>query len=280
MEESYSSNHADSSHADFVSGSGTTVKEIIEILLAISMTPLLASLLLPWSVTPKFIYHATKDSCFFTYIRTIIEYPFIVVLPVWLVTVLTGQEENVKATNWTSIMWIILLSACLGIMVVNYGITEPKWEGFQSFWDKIKDKPLTSSVPFTGLHHPINNKPGEDTFGIGGRKAKSNGGVDKIKYPFITNYRAIVIYVTVIAILAVDFPIFPRRYAKTKKYGYSLMDLGTGAFIFANGIIAPEAKGRNSNLLKSWMSSLPLFALGIIRLLTVKGRKHTHFFIF
>jgi hypothetical protein len=32
--------------------------------------------------------------------------------------------------------------------------------------------------------------------------------------------------VTAICILGVDFPIFPRRFAKTADYGYGLMDLG------------------------------------------------------
>jgi hypothetical protein len=34
--------------------------------------------------------------------------------------------------------------------------------------------------------------------------------------------------VTAICILGVDFPIFPRRFAKTADYGYGLMDLGKG----------------------------------------------------
>jgi phosphatidylinositol glycan class W len=37
--------------------------------------------------------------------------------------------------------------------------------------------------------------------------------------------------VTAICILGVDFPIFPRRFAKTADYGYGLMDLGKVAAI-------------------------------------------------
>lgn len=40
---------------------------------------------------------------------------------------------------------------------------------------------------------------------------------------------------TAIAILGVDFSVFPRRFAKTDKYGVSIMDTGTSMFIFAMG---------------------------------------------
>lgn len=62
--------------------------------------------------------------------------------------------------------------------------------------------------------------------------------------PFVTALRTFANIFTAIAILAVDFPIFPRRFAKTESYGTGLMDIGVGVFMLAHGITAPEARGK------------------------------------
>ncbi|CAM9319321.1 unnamed protein product, partial [Ectocarpus fasciculatus] len=48
---------------------------------------------------------------------------------------------------------------------------------------------------------------------------------------------------TCIAILAVDFPVFPRRFAKTETFGVSLMDIGIGTFICASAFTSRYARG-------------------------------------
>ncbi|KAH0815982.1 hypothetical protein GEV33_006811 [Tenebrio molitor] len=54
---------------------------------------------------------------------------------------------------------------------------------------------------------------------------------------YITNSRSTIHIISVVAILAVDFLVFPRRFAKTETFGYSLMDVGVGLFMFSNGIV-------------------------------------------
>jgi phosphatidylinositol glycan class W len=87
--------------------------------------------------------------------------------------------------------------------------------------------------------------------------------------------------VTCLGILAVDFRLFPRRFAKVETWGTSLMDLGVGSFVFSGGIVAarPILKERatgkegplHQRLLSSMRHALPLLLLGIIRTLSVKG---------
>ncbi|KAJ4422745.1 Glucosaminyl phosphatidylinositol (GlcN-PI) nositol acylation protein [Gnomoniopsis sp. IMI 355080] len=105
--------------------------------------------------------------------------------------------------------------------------------------------------------------------------------------PFLTSFRASILVITCLAILAVDFRIFPRRFAKVETWGTSLMDVGVGAFVFSAGLVGarPVLKERAAHaggsramastlpgrLGRSVRHALPLFALGVVRLLSVKG---------
>ncbi|KDP42278.1 hypothetical protein JCGZ_01602 [Jatropha curcas] len=95
----------------------------------------------------------------------------------------------------------------------------------------------------------------------------------------ISSYRVAVMVVTCLCILAVDFRIYPRRYAKTETYGTSLMDLGVGSFILANSLVSRQARKVSSVNLKSAIrSTSPLLLLGFGRLLftnTVDYQLHT-----
>ncbi|XP_063058742.1 phosphatidylinositol-glycan biosynthesis class W protein [Engraulis encrasicolus] len=94
--------------------------------------------------------------------------------------------------------------------------------------------------------------------------------------PFITIFRVEVNVKTALCILAVDFSVFPRRYAKTETYGTGVMDIGVGAYILANALVCPEARRKEkkgshfSHVLRQLWSVWPLFFLGMVRFISVK----------
>ncbi|XP_065503470.1 phosphatidylinositol-glycan biosynthesis class W protein [Caloenas nicobarica] len=102
--------------------------------------------------------------------------------------------------------------------------------------------------------------------------------------PAITAFRVYVNVLTSISILAVDFPQYPRRFAKAETYGTGVMDFGVGAFIFGNALVCPEVRqkfcvtqSKFSSLARQFFSVWPLIFLGIGRLLSVKSIEyHEH----
>ncbi|KAM1584226.1 hypothetical protein ACFX1Z_037228 [Malus domestica] len=87
-----------------------------------------------------------------------------------------------------------------------------------------------------------------------------------------SSYRVATMIITCVCILAVDFTIFPRRYAKTETYGTGWMDLGVGSFVIANSLVSRQARNISS---RSWKTAIqsasPLIILGFARLLSTTG---------
>ncbi|CAG8572566.1 1284_t:CDS:2, partial [Funneliformis mosseae] len=114
--------------------------------------------------------------------------------------------------------------------------------------------------------------------GIDGENSKIK--LNNQRKPFLSVYRASMMMLTCISILAVDFFVFPRRFAKSETFGTSLMDLGVGSFVFSSGIVAakpflkrPENRFKplKGQLVKAVKQSFPILSLGFIRLIMVKG---------
>lgn len=90
----------------------------------------------------------------------------------------------------------------------------------------------------------------------------------------LSAYRASMMVVSCIAILAVDFPSFPRKFAKAENFGYGLMDVGVGSFVLATALVSRIARGekvKRRHILKSTLTkSSILFVLGIGRTLLTR----------
>ncbi|XP_068125300.1 phosphatidylinositol-glycan biosynthesis class W protein [Hyperolius riggenbachi] len=105
-----------------------------------------------------------------------------------------------------------------------------------------------------------------------------NAQVENGPVPAVADFRIFLNVLTAISILAVDFPAFPRRYAKTETYGTGVMDMGVGGFIFGNALVSPEARiqvrgtgSTFSTVKKQVLSVWPLVVLGLGRLISVKA---------
>ncbi|KAF9461756.1 GWT1-domain-containing protein [Collybia nuda] len=101
--------------------------------------------------------------------------------------------------------------------------------------------------------------------------------------PALTVYRAHMMLMTILAILAVDFPVFPRSLVKCETFGVSLMDLGVGSFVFSQGIVSaiPLLKDPaylNAPIVPKLFSvtrkTLPIIFIGLVRVLLVKGTEY------
>ncbi|KAM7536693.1 hypothetical protein Aperf_G00000086348 [Anoplocephala perfoliata] len=89
--------------------------------------------------------------------------------------------------------------------------------------------------------------------------------------------RSCTLVFTCVCIYAVDFPIFPRRFAKTEVSGVSLMDIGVGMIAVAIGVSnvtfldIVQTKSRKKRLGILTRATIPCLIIGLIRMVTVKS---------
>jgi phosphatidylinositol glycan class W len=100
---------------------------------------------------------------------------------------------------------------------------------------------------------------------------------------YLTLYRSSIMYLTFVAILAVDFHAFPRRFCKTEINGYGLMDVGAASFCISAGFVSQRARSsrydtqqqqqkkqqrqRFNNMFKPLLHTVPLIVIGLIRII-------------
>ncbi|KAG9085223.1 Glucosaminyl phosphatidylinositol (GlcN-PI) nositol acylation protein, partial [Ceratobasidium sp. 370] len=115
-----------------------------------------------------------------------------------------------------------------------------------------------------------------------------SNGVAVPPLPALTTYRAHMMLMTVLCILAVDFPVFPRELSKCESWGVSVdggpqMDLGVGSFVFSQGVVSAIPMIKNPGMLRGAVipkvltaarKVIPLFVLGFVRVLAVKGTEY------
>ncbi|ETW77608.1 hypothetical protein HETIRDRAFT_480289 [Heterobasidion irregulare TC 32-1] len=101
--------------------------------------------------------------------------------------------------------------------------------------------------------------------------------------PALSTYRAHMMLITILSILAVDFPVFPRILAKCETYGVSLMDMGVGSFVFSQGVVSAIPLLKDPSYLTSPLipkttrtlrKTLPVILLGLVRVLLIKGTEY------
>ncbi|KAJ2718461.1 Glucosaminyl phosphatidylinositol (GlcN-PI) nositol acylation protein [Coemansia sp. Cherry 401B] len=108
--------------------------------------------------------------------------------------------------------------------------------------------------------------------------------------PYLSIYRAEMMLLTCFCILAVDFEVFPLKYAKVETFGTSIMDLGVGSFVFSAGVVGvkpflprmvdgkPVSTSLGHRLRAGLWTAFPILCLGLARFVlteSVDYQKHT-----
>ena len=106
------------------------------------------------------------------------------------------------------------------------------------------------------------------------KRVKDSGdAVESSPVGTIETFRVYILLFTMVAILAVDFNIFPHRFYKTHTYGASVMDIGVGAFVASNALACSDAKSSRIplNVPLIFRRAIPLLVVGFVRWASTAG---------
>ncbi|CAA0809045.1 Uncharacterized protein SHERM_11251 [Striga hermonthica] len=201
---------------------------------------------------------------------------------------LTGSSKLEIFFLITNFSILILIRHCIGFSWTNYGSSK-KDDNASSSCKNLKAYIATLSLDFLCIAVPyvlLMTVLAEWTHGItlvfvllllfrmfcrNRSSLLQENGINSIRAT-ISSYRVSMMLGTSLCILAVDFKIFPRRYAKTETYGSSLMDLGVGSFVVANALVSRQARGIiNMTFSHALRSTGPLIILGFARLISTSS---------
>lgn len=107
----------------------------------------------------------------------------------------------------------------------------------------------------------------------------SSSSIKTKKHPYLTIYRFLLNTYTVFCILAVDFNVFPRRYAKTEKYGHSVMDIGVGCYVCSYAFLFrfPKINNLPKYAFEIFKEVLPILMIGIGRTFFITVSDYHHY---
>ncbi|KAL5478412.1 GWT1_2 [Sanghuangporus weigelae] len=183
---------------------------------------------------------------------------------------LSSPNQSNLVLEWTILVLPLLLSMtlfaemplllCTMLLILTAILFSLPWKDYD-------EPPLSPSVSRTSSFsgQSTNTSP-----------PPSNSRIIISQLPSLTVYRAHMLLMTFLAILAVDFSVFPRSLAKCETFGVSLMDLGVGSFVFSQGVVSAISllKDPMYILVPPRPKVLPVFALGVIRVISVKGTEY------
>lgn len=165
------------------------------------------------------------------------------------------QQNKGTMRHWSSYLWNLMLDFMLVVIPTLSAVT--------ILADKVY---LLTAVILCGVALVFLMVRKQSEAPSGPLDDKKQAKSSHLQY--ISSYRFVVMLVTCLSILAVDFNIFPRRYAKTETYGTGLMDVGVGSFVVANALVSKQARnlppGKGNG--HAFRNTGPLLLMGFARL--------------